>query len=104
MIQLTRDFCKLTSQIYFEKHFKDCVFHWKYIYILSRIVTSNSYTHYFQYKVFNNVLYLNEKVFSFGVSATSQCPFCNQNIETLKYLFCYCFVAKALLNGLNTFL
>ena len=25
LIQQTRDFCKPTSQIYFEKHFKDCV-------------------------------------------------------------------------------
>ena len=25
LIQLTRDFCKTTSQIYFDKHFNDCV-------------------------------------------------------------------------------
>ena len=62
-IQLTRDFCKPTSQIYFEKHFNDCVLDWKYIYVLPRIVTSDPYTHYFQYKVLNNVLYLNEKLF-----------------------------------------
>ena len=30
-IQLTRDFCKPASQIYFEKHFNDCVLDWKYI-------------------------------------------------------------------------
>ena len=62
-IQLTRDFCKPTSQIYFEKHFNDCVLDWKYIYVLPRIVTSDPYTRYFQYKVLNNVLYLNEKLF-----------------------------------------
>ena len=102
LIQLTRDFCKPTSQIYFEKHFKDCVLDWKYIYILPRIVTSDPYTRYFQYKVLNNVLYLNEKIFSFGIFETSQCPFCNQNKETVKHLFCHCFLAKALWNGLNT--
>ena len=63
LIQLTRDFCKPTSQIYFEKYFNDGVRDWKYIYILPCIVTSDPYTRYFQYKVLNNVLYLNEKLF-----------------------------------------
>ena len=103
LIQLTRDFCKPTSQIYFEKHFNDCVLDWKYIYVLPRIVTSDPYTRYFQYKVLNNVLYLNEKLFLFGISETSKCSFCNQNNETIEHLFCHCFVAKALWNDLNTF-
>ena len=34
---------------------------------------------------------------------TSQCFCCNQNKETSDHLFCHCFVAKALWNGLNTF-
>ena len=62
-IQLTRDFCKPASQIYFEKHFNDWVLDWKYIYVLQRIVTSDPYTRYFQYKILNNVLCLNEKLF-----------------------------------------
>ena len=39
---------------------------------LPGIVSSDSYTCYFQYKVLNNVLYLNEKLFFFGISETSQ--------------------------------
>ena len=65
LIQLTRDFCKPASQICFEKHFKNCVLDWKCIYILQRIVTSDPCTRYFQYKVLNNVRYLNEKFFFF---------------------------------------
>ena len=34
LIQLICDFCKPTLQVYFEKHFKNCVLDWKYIYIL----------------------------------------------------------------------
>ena len=45
LIQLTCDFCKPTSQIYFEKNFNDCVLDWKYIYILPYTVTSDPYTH-----------------------------------------------------------
>ena len=74
----------------------------EYIYILPRIATSDPYTHYFPYKVLNNVLYLNEKLF-FGISETSQCSICNKNNETIEHLFCHYFVAKALWNGLNTF-
>ena len=104
LIQLTRDFCKPTSQIYFEKHFNDCVLDWKYIYVLPRILTTDPYTRYFQYKVLNNVLYLNEKFFFFGISESSQCSFCNQNNEAIEHLFCRCFVAKVLSNDFNTFL
>ena len=40
---------------------------------------------------------------SLGISETSQYSFCNQNIETIKHLFCHYFVAKVLWDGLNTF-
>ena len=38
-----------------------------------------------------------------STSETSQCSFYNQNNETIKHLFCHCFVVKALWNSLNTF-
>ena len=49
------------------------------------------------------MLYLNEKLFFFGISKTSQCSFCNQNNETIEHLFCHCFVDKALWNDLKIF-
>ena len=49
------------------------------------------------------MLYLNEKLFLFGISETSKCSLCNQNNETIEHLLCHCFVAKALWNGLNPF-
>ena len=60
LIQLNCDFSDPISQIYFEKHFNDCRLDWVYIYLLPPILISDPYTGYFQYKVFNNVLYLNE--------------------------------------------
>ena len=85
------------------KNTKDCVLDWKYICILPRIVVSDPYTWYFQYNVLNNVFYLNEKLFSFVISETSQWFFCNQNKEAIEHLFRHCFVAKALWTNLNTF-
>ena len=94
LIQLTRDFCKPTSQIYFEKHFNDSALDWRYIYILH---PSDPYTRYFQYKILNNVLFI------FGTSENSQCSFCNKNNETIEHLCCHCFVGKALWNVLKFF-
>ena len=102
LIQLTRDFCKPTSQIYFEKHFNDCVLDWKYIYVLPRILAFDPETPTSNIR-FYNMLYLNENLFFFGISEPSQCSFCNQNNETMEHLFCHCFVAKASWNDLNTF-
>ena len=57
--------CKPTSQYYFEIKFLDVEFDWKYIYTLSRKITTDPYSQYFQYKILNNVLYLNDKLFFF---------------------------------------
>ena len=63
-----------TSQIYFEKKFDLKELEWRVIYTLLRKVTTNTYLRSFQYKVLNNVLYLNEKLFDFGLSTTSSSP------------------------------
>ena len=63
-----------TSQIYFEKKFDSKELEWRVIYTLLRKVTTNTYLRSFQYKVLNNVLYLNEKLFDFGLSTTSSSP------------------------------
>ena len=55
--------CKPTSQCYFEIKFPDVEFDWKYISTLSRKITTDPYSRYFQYKILNNVLYLNDKLF-----------------------------------------
>ena len=55
--------CKPTSQYYFEIKFSDVEFDWKYIYTLSRKITTDPYSRYFQYKILNNVLCLNDKLF-----------------------------------------
>ena len=40
----------------------------------------------------NNILYLNEKLFVFGISTTF-CFFCNPFSENITYLFCDCTIA-----------
>ena len=57
----------LTSRSYFEKKFPLYNFHWKNIYTLPRKVTINAYLRSFQYKILNNILYLNKKLHTFGL-------------------------------------
>ena len=56
---------KPTSQIYFENLFREPDLNWKEIYLLPRKVSLDCYVRSFQYKVLNNVFYLNKKNFSF---------------------------------------
>ena len=53
---------KPTSQIYFEKKFDSKELDSGLIYTLPRKVTGNTYLRSLQYKILNNILYLNEKL------------------------------------------
>ena len=80
----------LTSRTYFEKTFPFYNFQWKDIYTLPRKVTINAYLRSFQYKILNNILYLNKKLHTFGLSNTQLCSFCKMEEETKSHLFYYC--------------
>ena len=56
---------KPTSQKYSEEKLTELSLDWKEIYMTPRIVSSNTYMRCFQYKVFNDVLFLNKKLFLF---------------------------------------
>ena len=62
-----------TCQIYHEKNFDDYDFNWKLIYRIPRFATLEAKIRIFQYKLLNNVLYLNKKLFQLG----SVCSFCD---------------------------
>ena len=65
-------------------------FQLKDIYILPRKVTINAYLRSFQYKILNNVPYLNKNLHALGLSNTQLCSSCKMKEETISYLFCYC--------------
>ena len=58
-----------TSQKYLNESFKTDSFDWKQIYLLPRLVALDSYSRSFQYKILNNVLYLNKRRHLFVLSA-----------------------------------
>ena len=73
--------------IYFENLYNDYNIDWKTIYILPRLITSKIYLWSFQYKILNNVLFLNKKLHTFGMKRSPLCSFCNLYDETPYHIF-----------------
>ena len=61
-----------TSLKYLYNLFPNIELPWKEIYLTARKATANSYLRCFNYKIINDVLYLNNKLFQFG---KTQSPF-----------------------------
>ena len=93
-----------TLQNYFENVFPNLYFTWKDVHILPRIVTINTRLCVFQDKVTNNALHLTKHIYIFKLSGAKLCSFCNQEDETIIYLFANCPESKILWNSLKEFL
>ena len=63
---------------------------WKTIYLIYRKATRHAYARNFQYKILNNVLYLNKRLALFGLATTANCSFCGRFEETVDHLFAEC--------------
>ena len=50
----------------------------------------------FQYKILNNILYQNEKLFVSYLSTTPSCSFCNSFGENITRLFCDCTITQCI--------
>ena len=70
--------------------------YWRVIYILPSKGTTNTYLRLFQYKILNNIFYLNEKPFVFKLFTKSFCSFCNSFGENITHLFCDCTITQCL--------
>ena len=64
--------------------------------MLPRLITYNTYVRSFQYKVLNNVLFLNKKIHTFGIKPFPLCSFCNLYDETPYDIFYECDRVKCL--------
>ena len=65
-IHLLANFLKPTLPTYFENVFAGHVFEYNKIYILLGIVKTDSRIQIFQYKILDNILYVNKKLFQFN--------------------------------------
>ena len=85
-----------TSQKYFDNLFPNIELPWKEIYLTACKATANSFLRCFNYKIINNVLYLNKKLFQFGKTQSPLCCFCHTEAETTLHVFHKCSVTKIL--------
>ena len=72
--------------------------------MLPRIVIKDSRLQVFQYKLLNNVLYLNKMLFRFGKIDSPLCSFCKMIEETPLHLFYNCIKTKLLWDQLKDFI
>ena len=63
---------------------------WKEIYTLPRKITHGSYSRIFQYKILNNIVYLNKHLHQFKIASTPLCSLCSSVNETVFHLFGEC--------------
>ena len=92
-----------TSQKYLNELLKTDSFDWIQIYLLPLLVTLDSYSRSFPYKILNNVLYLNKKLFTFRRWTSPLCPFGKLSDETVLHLFQECNIVLNLWNELDLF-
>ena len=85
-MQLCLKYDKPTRQSYHEKSFVDYDVNWKLIYGIPHIATLETKIRIFECKLLNNVLYLNKKLFQFGIISQSKCSFCELYDETLFHI------------------
>ena len=63
---------------------------WKKIYSLPFTVTVETKIGEFQYKILNDIVYTNDKLFHFKMIESPFCTFCQKEDESLEYLLFHC--------------
>ena len=69
---------------------------WQTVYMLPRYCTIDSHTRIFQYKILNNILFLNNRLFKMNIVNSELCSFCEAEPETIIHLLCSCRKVKQL--------
>ena len=90
-----------TSQKYYKKIFTNVDIEWKDIYLLPRKVTIETKLRIFQYKILNNILYLNKHLFLFRKKDNKFCSYCLTEEETITHIFATCQKTNILWNDLR---
>ena len=72
-----------TSQKYFCNFFPNSQVEWKEIYLLPRKVSIDTNLRMLQYKILNNILYLNKQLFLFNKKETKLCSYVDYKMKQL---------------------
>ena len=83
-----------TAQQKITDKYSDTVINWKKVYSPPFRTTLDSKLREFQYKILNNIVFTNDKLFRFGLSHSPNCTFCNEEPESLEHLLLRCKVSS----------
>ena len=72
--------------------------------MIPQMVTIESSLRIFQYKILNNILFLNNRLFKFGQVQSPLCSPRKHENETTKHLFSKCFITKRLWDSIKSWL
>ena len=72
----------LTAQQKITDKYSDTVINWKKVDSLPFRTTLDSKLREFQYKILNNIVFTNDKLFHFGLSHSPNCTFCSEEPES----------------------
>ena len=75
---------------------------WATVYLLPQKTTIESRMRIFQYKILNNILYLNNWLYKFSYVESPMCSLCNSETETMTRLFCHCSKTDQMWNSLTS--
>ena len=89
-----------TSQKSLEKLLGRQDLDWASIYMFPRMVTVESKLRIFQYKVINNILHLNDRLYQMGTVQTPLCSLCKQEKKSVFHLLSQCRVTRQLWRSL----
>ena len=70
--------------------------------MLPRVTTIESSLRSFQYRILNNTLYLNERLFKFNIVNSPLCLLCKQENGSVIHSFVICHEARSLWDQLST--
>ena len=63
---------------------------WSSVYLLPASATLDTKIRIFQYKILNNILYLNQRLYHMKLVASPLCSLCKREVETIPHLFLRC--------------
>ena len=93
-----------TSQKALEKSLELNNVDWKKVFMLPRLVTIESSLRSFQYKLLNNILYLNDRLFKFNIVDSPLCSLCKLENESVLHILCRCTITQKLWKQLQTWI
>jgi hypothetical protein len=79
-----------TAQKKLQHKYPELAVEWTKIYSLPFVVTIETKLREFQYKLLNDIIFTNEKLFRFKMIESPLCNFCKKEVESLEHLLFYC--------------